>query len=352
MSSVSEQPVLMDDKKKAAITAKLRSRDEERQNAILKRQEEKQATYSNEERLDFFLKTFNEEKKNLEEFINNCETQYDKSQMVDKFEEMSLALQKLQKYIAESTLFLPSSILGRALSDISDLHINFQKKKEVILPKKKFAFKNRKKISENQKPKPTSEIRSEKNLTDVALTKCHFSDKKGETLVKKAEEINKEDVALVNLTGCTVKLFGSPSAMHFNELTSCKVFCGPVSSSIFIRNCTNCTFILACHQLRIHQSTNCQFYIHVTSKAIIEACNKVTFAPYNWEYTGLDSHFELSGLNCSHNAWDDIDDFNWLCTDVHSPNWSIIPEEDRVKKWDIWKVKKITQNKDSDISIN
>lgn len=333
MSSFSEQPVLMDDRKKAAITAKLRSRDEERQNAILKRQEEKQARHADGERLDFFLKTFNEEKKYIEEFINNCESQDDKSQMVDKFEEMSLTLQKLQKYVAESTLFLPSSILGRAQSDVSDLQTNLQKKKEVILPKKKFAFKNRKKISDNQKPKPTSEIRSEKSVTDVALTKCHFSDKKGETLVKNAEEVNKEDVALVNLTECTVKLFGSPSAMHFNELNSCKVFCGPVSSSIFIRNCTNCIFLLACHQLRIHQTTDCQFYIHVTSKAIIEASKKVTFAPYNWEYPGLDSHFELSGLKRSKNAWDDINDFNWLSTDVHSPNWSLIPEEDRVKKW-------------------
>lgn len=323
----------MDEKKKAVITAKLRSRDEERQNAILKRQEEKQAVNADGERLDFFLKTFKDEKKIIEEFINNCETLDNKSELADKFDEMSLAIQKLQQYVAECALFLPSSTLGRAQSDVSDLNTNLQKQKELMLPKKKFAFKNRKKYSE--KPKPIVEKNQpEKSLTDVAVTKCNFSDRTGEILTKDPEEINKEDVALVNLSDCTVKLSGSPSAMHVNKLNGCKVFSGPVSSSIFIRNCTNCTFLLACHQLRIHETTNCQFYIHVTSKAIIEACNQITFAPYNWEYPGLDSHFQLSGLDTSQNAWDDIDDFNWLSADVHSPNWSLIPEEDRVKQWD------------------
>lgn len=34
------------------------------------------------------------------------------------------------------------------------------------------------------------------------------------------------------------------------------------------------------------------------------------------------------------NHWDQVDDFKWLKAE-HSPNWSILPEEERLKE-DIW----------------
>ena len=34
------------------------------------------------------------------------------------------------------------------------------------------------------------------------------------------------------------------------------------------------------------------------------------------------------------NQWDQVDDFKWLKSE-HSPNWSILPEEERVKE-SIW----------------
>lgn len=35
------------------------------------------------------------------------------------------------------------------------------------------------------------------------------------------------------------------------------------------------------------------------------------------------------------NQWDQVDDFKWLKAD-HSPNWSVMPEEERLAL-DIWK---------------
>ena len=34
------------------------------------------------------------------------------------------------------------------------------------------------------------------------------------------------------------------------------------------------------------------------------------------------------------NQWDQVDDFKWLKAE-HSPNWSILPEEQRLKE-DVW----------------
>ena len=72
-----------------------------------------------------------------------------------------------------------------------------------------------------------------------------------------------------------------------------RVLCGPVSSSVFVEDCKDCVFVVACQQLRVHSTTNSQFYLHVTSRAIIEDCQKVSFAPYSWNYPDLEQHFEV-----------------------------------------------------------
>ena len=54
------------------------------------------------------------------------------------------------------------------------------------------------------------------------------------------------------------------------------------------------------------------------------------FAPYKLTYDGISEHYQDSGLNKQINNWYDVDDFNWLVKDKQSPNWSIIPESDRV----------------------
>ena len=35
-------------------------------------------------------------------------------------------------------------------------------------------------------------------------------------------------------------------------------------------------------------------YIHVSSKAIVEDCSKIGFAPYNWTYELIAEHFKVT----------------------------------------------------------
>ena len=46
-------------------------------------------------------------------------------------------------------------------------------------------------------------------------------------------------------------------------------------------------------QLRVHTTHHSQFYLHVTSRAIIEDCTAARFAPYNWSYAAIEKHFEV-----------------------------------------------------------
>ena len=78
---------------------------------------------------------------------------------------------------------------------------------------------------------------------------------------------------------------------------------------------------------------------------------QLQFTPYNLRYPELQTHFQVcrylrvrihtstlivlqeSGLNELVNNWNEVDDFNWLVPATPSPNWTILPSEER-KIWD------------------
>ncbi|KAL4238145.1 hypothetical protein ACF0H5_002857 [Mactra antiquata] len=312
---------------KQFIADKLQKREDERLAHVQKRKEEKSAVSAAQENTKSFYEQFSKEKNDLENELSLCDS-LDKNKLVDKFDEISVMYQKLQRFVTESTMFLPAYDLQQTQENLSKLQTSIQEKRNELIPKKKFAFKSKKKgtVSEKVEEKPKPVLEDE----DVLLADCKFSDRNGEQLVMDST-INKKDVALTCLDSCIVKLHGTPSAVHINKLSNCTILSGPVSGSIFIRECKNCTFVVACQQLRIHTTTDTKFYIHVTSRAIIEDCSTVSFGPYNWTYDDIEKHYEMSGLDKRRNSWDDIDDFNWLAADKHSPNWSLIPEDDRKK---------------------
>jgi hypothetical protein len=105
--------------------------------------------------------------------------------------------------------------------------------------------------------------------------------------------------------------------------------CGPVATSVFVDDCVDCISYLACQQLRIHNTKHCNFYLHVTSRAIIEDSTQVGFAPYSWKYDNIELHFKTAGLDVSRNNWDLVDDFNWLASDKPSPNWHILKDNEK-----------------------
>lgn len=319
------------DSKKQVVAEKLQKRDEERLAEIEKRKHEKSSVTSAQESAKFFYEQFAKERNDLETKLKACEMT-DREQLVEQFDALSVMHQKLQRFLTESTMFLPSYDVRQCQDILTKLQTQIQDKRDELIPKKKFAFKTKKKGTASDKPAEQI-VTVSADDENVVLAECKLVDRIGEKLLM-GDEINKKDVALARLDSCDVRLQGTPSAVHINKLRSCTILCGPVSGSIFIRECTNCTFVVACQQLRIHTTTNTNFYIHVTSRAIIEDCSGVLFAPYNWAYPDLKKHYEMSGLDIERNSWNDIDDFNWLANDKHSPNWDLISEKDRKTEWE------------------
>jgi hypothetical protein len=92
---------------------------------------------------------------------------------------------------------------------------------------------------------------------------------------------------------------------------------------VFVDNCLNCTFQLNCHQLRIHNTYDTTLKIFVTSKAIIEDCNRVVFTPYTYEYPNIKEDLKTFERENEHNFWREIQDFNWLKENQKSPHYEL-----------------------------
>ena len=135
------------------------------------------------------------------------------------------------------------------------------------------------------------------------------------------------------LTGCRLEIHGAPLTLHLTNISRCTILSGPVSSSVMVDTCSASSLAISCQQLRTHSTTDTDIYLHTTAKAILEDCRGIRVAPYNWEYPGSDQDYLVAGLDRNINNWQQIGDFNWLSSDVPSPNWAILEEELRKQSW-------------------
>lgn len=325
----------------ADVRERLERRNEERLAAIEKRKAAKESKEQPSENVEYITSTFSKEKSDIEEQLGKRATTIEagnKLKAGEFFDMLSDKCQKLQKFVADSAMFLPSRDIQVLQETVKALQQDINEKREEYLPKKKFTFKARKKETFNKDGPLSQETKSkefplpatEKKLLDSCLG---FQGVADQTLTMNQSQVKNQDITLRDLQNCTVIIYGPPSALHMNKLTRCTVLCGPVSGAVFIEDCAKCNFVFPCHQLRVHSTTDSKFYLHVTSRAIVEDCSNVGFAPFNWEYENMQSDFKLAGLDPLENNWSLVNDFNWLKTDEPSPNWFIIREDQRVHKW-------------------
>lgn len=194
------------------------------------------------------------------------------------------------------------------------------------------------KIQDDKPKKDIDETNSLSTTTKpdliVSSNTINISNKQNELIRLNSSELNGKDVAIENLKQCEIFLQGIPSSLQIKNLSGCILIVGPCSRSILIDQCQHCEFALACQQLRIHTSTECDFYAHITAQPIIEDCHNLRFAPYNVEYKLKNEYIEQSGLNWIKDYWSDVTDFNHMIVGVPSPNWQIIEEEER-KEWSL-----------------
>lgn len=317
-------------------------REKERIAALEKRNENK--TESGKE-FDGIIATFNENISKIKLMIEEIETlgEENKNVLKNKFADVNKQVATLNHYIVDFKTFLTLYDMKKYQTKLQDLTDEINALESKFLPRKKFGFKKIDKYKgqgdklgdgtkslENKEHKEgvkdeTDFVKGSEQLKEHDIG---FYDKKNETLELCNEDVHKKHVSISNIENCVIQIKGNASTVHMNNVRKSRVCVGPVSNSVFIDNCSDSQLFLACHQLRMHTSENCQVYLYVTSKAIIEHCQNIGFAP---NIRVDETLLQMSGLERDKNHWDLIDDFNWLSVDEHSPNWFIIEESKRIE---------------------
>ncbi|CAN4095816.1 unnamed protein product [Withania somnifera] len=271
-----------------------------------------------------FLSHFTESKNSIEftlSTILQSPDPHSNPNLKSELDEISISITNLEKALAENTFSLPSYDVRTCLKTLTDLKQSLEHKKtttQITTPND-----------------VVSKVESDNSVFRVLENSPGFRGKENEVLVKgfdNDEEIR--EFVLADLRSCEVRLVGRVSALFVNKLVECKVYIGPVYGSVLIEDVKNCVFVMASHQIRIHQAKRCDFYLRARSRPIIEDSNGVRFAPYCLKYEGIEKDLEEANLGEDTGNWSNVDDFKWLRA-KQSPNWSIIPENERIGVLDI-----------------
>ncbi|XP_077213169.1 C-CAP/cofactor C-like domain-containing protein [Tasmannia lanceolata] len=299
-----------------------------------------------------FLNRFSESKRSIENELDRIRLITDsdtKSRLKYDIEKVSVAIGDLEKLVAENSYFLPAYEVRSSLKTISELKETLEIVNLELFPRKKFMFRNK---PTKKEPINVVTVTETRDLNEVSAEKSNFAvrdspgfkNKEGAILVKEFGFSEEGDFILSDLISCKIHLKGCLRALFIHRLRNCRVFVGPVLGSIHIEEVEGCIFMLASHQIRIHQAKGTDFYLRVKSRPIIEDGCGVRFAPYLLFYEGIEKELRDSGLGEETGNWANVDDFRWLRA-VQSPNWCVLPEEERVSKVNISDSK--PQNEDS-----
>jgi len=314
---------------KNPILEMMARRDRERkqvQERNLKAREEK----SQLEGVDYFDSIFDKKVLEIGNSLDVLEPSSDPIKIQDGLESIARDLQELQRFFTSSTIFLNDHKIQRCQNIINQLLTKSDETKARLVPKKKFGFKNK---SATAQPKAETKV---DGISKIEHKEFLWTEtRKRNVMIRlEPEKTNKQDLTLKDIENCVIIIEGHPGSLQMTKLKNCLVLCGPVSRSIFADFCEKCTFAFSCQQLRLHSSSSCDVYMFVTSRAIIEDCRDIRVAPNTYTYDGHGDDLRESGLDESVNNWEGIGDFNWLSTDMQSPNWSRIDNSQKISDWD------------------
>ncbi|KAH9905913.1 tubulin binding cofactor C [Xylariomycetidae sp. FL2044] len=142
--------------------------------------------------------------------------------------------------------------------------------------------------------------------------------------------------SLTNLQRCIVDMTiptrtgsGAPFAgLALKNIKKSLIIAGQVNGPVHITGVEDSVVVVAARQVRMHECKNVDVYLHCTSHPIIEDCSAMLFAQ-------LPELYIQKSNKAATNQWDQVDDFKWLKSEP-SPNWSVMPQEQRIPE-DVWK---------------
>eukprot|EP00605_Chrysophyceae_sp_TOSAG23-4_P002004 GSChrysophyteH1.ASY1.ANO1.2218.1 assembled CDS len=258
---------------------------------------------------------------------------------------MKKHLVKLQAFATECTDLLPSYDLKRVQEILEELSRILREREVQLKPKKKFRFKSRDKLKEQQLPSAAgdasqgdSEMSKSTNsndssnaekLLDTSYSVCNLS---GKELVLDRDTIGMANGAVRSLhikdcVDCRIFARCVLGSVRIESCKGCSIYLGPTRTSVYLDKTIGGAIYIAAHQLRIHECKDVSLCVRCNSHPIIEDCEGMGFAPYEVDYPQLTQHFTEASLREAR-CWDNVVDFRWHRTSA-SPNWRVLPPGER-----------------------
>lgn len=317
---------------KERLTEQLTKRNRElQQQWDTKHKLSKRNAAESEDQEHFQLK-FRQQVATIENALSLLQPGDDRARLAIEINRIASNLQIAQTSLTAATLFLSNYNVRSYQATLNELQTKIETTKEKLMAKKKFGFRSKVEVTRTDaavKVKTVSDVDTTTEHIKWTLANRHNE----EIALIAAADVNGKDITISNLENCCIRIVGHPGSLQLSHIINCVILCGPVQRSVFADNCTNCKLIFGCQQLRLHSSNHCDLYMHVTCRAIIEDCQHIRVAPFNFTYANIDDDFAKAGLDLSKNHWDDVADFNWLSADAPSPNWCVLDVDDRVTLW-------------------
>ena len=111
--------------------------------------------------------------------------------------------------------------------------------------------------------------------------KFMIKEKENETIYRHYGDLNGADFKLRNNKHCEIYILDWSKGMYIDNCEDCKIFCGPIDGSIFIRGSKNCQISLIARQVRFRDCENLKIFTYCPSDPAVENSFNIYFAPFN-----------------------------------------------------------------------
>ena len=121
-----------------------------------------------------------------------------------------------------------------------------------------------------------------------------IQDKTGETVYKHYGDLNGTDFKIRKNKNSTIYILDYSNGMFVDDCEDCKIITGPITGSIFIRTCKNCTICTIATQVRFRDCENLKVFTYVKTDPAVENSFNIFFAPYNVFFPHLSELFQTA----------------------------------------------------------
>ncbi|KAH7101674.1 TBCC-domain-containing protein [Auriculariales sp. MPI-PUGE-AT-0066] len=233
---------------------------------------------------------------------------------------------RLRRKLTEATEYLPAYDQRKYNSQLKSLEDELAKRG----PKQRFGFKRkepatttattsatstpRSATAANPSPAPvapapaqsvSASVLNLRDLVDTVIDASYFAVSSSES---------PSELTISSLTNCIIDLRQgiNLASVHANNLRRVVLLLPQIQGSILVDDCINCVLATACHQFRMHKTTDTDVHLHISSMPVIEHCTGIRFTAYP---------FGDPSASATPSQHFTVQDFDWILPEP-SPNWT------------------------------